>query len=82
MTNHRIAARLVKDYALWLRDDCGAENALTLAALEAESDFELAHIGAAILDRNETLADAAYRFGGANFDSRLAAIAEATGWAA
>lgn len=82
MINHTVASDLVKDYAIWLRDECGAENALTLAALEAETDFERAHIGMAILDRNEALADADFRFDGPNYDSRLAAIAAATGWTA
>ena len=81
------AARLVTEYAAWMRAECMDEGEFTSdglmqAIIRSQSGVETAALGVALLERNESLADAACRFGGASYDPRLKAIADALGWAA
>ena len=84
-TRFSTAAKLIKDYAetsLANFGDDDAPDALTRAALDEKSDFVVCKIGEAMLERNECLADASYRFGGNDYDNRLAEIASLLNWVA
>lgn len=81
------AARLVAEYAAWMRAECMdegefASDGLMQAIIQSQGGMETAALGVALLERNESLADAAYRFGGASYDPRLKAISDALGWTA
>jgi hypothetical protein len=81
------AAKLVRAYveaeAADIRGDenIGPMPGIYLAVLQAVSYEEAADLGAALLCRNESLADRSFKFGGAMYDSRLQALADALGWA-
>jgi hypothetical protein len=81
------AARLVAEYAAWMRAECMDQGEFTSdglmqAIIQSQGGMETAALGVALLECNESLADAAYRFGGASYDPRLEAIADALGWTA
>ena len=79
------AAKLIKAYAENSLANFGedeAPDALTRAALDEKSDFVVCKIGEAMLERTEYLADASYRFGGDDYDRRLAEIASLLNWVA
>lgn len=81
------AARLVTEYAAWMRAGCMDEDefasgGLMQAIIQSQGVMETAALGVALLERNESLAGAACRFGGASYDPRLTAIADALGWTA
>ena len=85
MTGFSEAAKLVKAYAVDSLMNSGEDekpDALTRAALDEKSDYVVCKIGEAMLERTEYLADAAYRFGGENYDPRLEKIASLLWWTA
>jgi hypothetical protein len=62
-------------------DEIGPAPGIYLAVLQAASDEETAHLGVALLCRNQSLSDPPYKFRGAEYDPRLQALADALGWA-
>lgn len=72
-------AREVRDYAAAVAD--GEDDPAPLLRVAQAADWSTArHIAALLLIANEGLADPPYRFGGRDFDPRLAALATAIGW--
>jgi hypothetical protein len=80
------AAKLVRKYVKEVVLEIGEEDDRNLppiyrAVMLAESADEAAHLGEALLCRNQSLSDPPYKFRGAEYDSRLQALADALGWA-
>jgi len=86
MRNISKAAELVRAYVeAETADIRGDENigpmpGIYLAVLQAVSHEEAADLGAALLCRNESLADRPFKYGGAMYDPRFQMLAEAIGW--
>lgn len=77
--NTIILARAIRDYAVEVA--AGEDDPAPLLRLALTADWATApHIAALLLIANEGLADAPYKFGGRDFDPRLAEMATAIGW--
>ena len=61
-------------------ENIGPAPGIYLAVLQAASDEETAHLGVALLCRNESLADPPFKYGGAMYDPRFQMMADAIGW--
>src|SRR5690606_21975525 len=78
--------QIIREYAARaIRETYGEDEtpaAILTAICEAQTADEVTHLGRALLERHEALADAPYRFGGPRYPDDLRAIAEGLGWGA
>jgi hypothetical protein len=69
-----------KDARHFKDENIGPAPGIYVAVLQAASDEETAHLGVALLCRNESLADRPFKYGGAMYDPRFQMMADAIGW--